>query len=174
MINAVKIIRSSNRKRTVSARLEGDTLIVHAPEEIPGERLSKIIESFKKRFTRSAMKKEANRSENLGELAEKLNQKYFGGVIQIGSIEYVASLSCKFGVCNTARKEIRISHVLAKMPDWVRKYVIVHEMAHIIEPNHGAHFWELVNRYELAERARGYLMAKGMDTGEEEGQSQVQ
>jgi len=37
--------------------------------------------------------------------------------------------------------------------------VIVHELAHLIEPNHGKRFKALVRKYPLAERAIGYLMA---------------
>ena len=166
MINSVKIIRSSNRKRTIGAKLEGDTLVVHAPEEIPGEELSKVIETFKRRLARRMLKKEANKSEDLAALAEKLNRKYFGGAVKVNSIEYTANQTSKFGVCNSMCREIRISHVLAKMPDWVRDYVVIHEMAHILEPNHSAAFWAIVGRYELAERARGYLMGKGMEDNE--------
>ena len=45
------------------------------------------------------------------------------------------------------------------MPDWMLAYVVMHELAHLEEANHGAGFWRLVNHYSLAERARGYLMA---------------
>ncbi|MBO0682563.1 MAG: M48 family metallopeptidase, partial [Candidatus Dormibacteraeota bacterium] len=38
-------------------------------------------------------------------------------------------------------------------------YLLVHELAHLRVPSHGPRFWELVNRYPLTERARGYLMA---------------
>jgi hypothetical protein len=48
------------------------------------------------------------------------------------------------------------------MPEWVRKYVVIHEMAHLVEPNHSRAFWDIVSRYKLAERARGYLMAAGV------------
>ena len=43
------------------------------------------------------------------------------------------------------------------MPPWVVDYVLVHELAHLIVPGHGADFWKLVGNYPKAERARGYL-----------------
>ena len=38
---------------------------------------------------------------------------------------------------------------------------------HLAEPGHTARFWALVNRYPKAERARGYLMAKGLEPDDE-------
>jgi hypothetical protein len=45
----------------------------------------------------------------------------------------------------------------------VLDYVIVHELAHLSVARHDARFWALVGRYPRAERARGFLMARGMD-----------
>jgi hypothetical protein len=39
--------------------------------------------------------------------------------------------------------------------------VLIHELAHLEEADHGPRFQTLVERYELTERARGYLIAKG-------------
>ena len=60
-------------------------------------------------------------------------------------------------------RRLRLSHRLAAFPEWVRDYVLVHELAHLQEPNHSPAFWRLVHRYPLAERARGYLMASGLE-----------
>ena len=42
------------------------------------------------------------------------------------------------------------------MPAWVVDYVLLHELAHLVEPTHSSSFWALVDRYPQAERARGY------------------
>jgi predicted metal-dependent hydrolase len=52
---------------------------------------------------------------------------------------------------------IRLSHRLRPMPVWVLDYVLVHELAHLVEPTHSTAFWRLVARYPDAERAKGFL-----------------
>ena len=163
----VKIIRSGKRERTISARLAGDVMYVRAPADMPEKELEKVIKNFQRRFERKKLKKELNKADDLINIFTRLNEKYFGGKIKLGSIEYVTNQNCKFGSCSFRTGKIRISHSIAQMPVWVRDYVVMHEMAHIIEPNHSKSFWNIVNRYKLTERARGYLMAKGRETAGE-------
>lgn len=158
----VKIIRSSRRYRTVSARMEKDLLVVSAPTVLSEERLKKIVADFKIKFERKRLKEELDRKQSLLEVAAKLNQRYFGNKLKINSIEYVTGQNSKFGCCNCRNANIRISHRVGLMPEWVRDYVLIHEMAHLIEPNHSRAFWSIVSRYRLAERAKGYLMAVGV------------
>ena len=49
------------------------------------------------------------------------------------------------------------SERLRDTPAWVVDYVLVHELAHLIEPGHTPAFWELVGRYPRTERAIGFL-----------------
>ena len=155
----VKIIRSQRRRRTVSARIVENTLLVSAPLMLSGERLDKIVAGFKVKFEKKKLKEELDKKESLFDIASRLNKKYFANQPKINSIEYVTNQSRKFGCCNYRSGEIRISHKIGSMPAWVRDYVIIHEIAHLIEPNHSRAFWNIVSRYKLAERARGFLLA---------------
>lgn len=79
------------------------------------------------------------------------------------SVRWADNQRSRWGSCSTGTGDIRISTRLAECPGWVLDYVLVHELAHLIEANHGPRFKALVGRYPKAERARGYLMAKDLD-----------
>jgi predicted metal-dependent hydrolase len=102
--------------------------------------------------------------------AQELNRRYFDGRLTWTAIRYVPNQQKRFGSCTPERGTIRISDRLQDVPDWVRDYVLVHELAHLEEPNHSARFWKLVRRYPKTERAIGFLIALGFvdadpDTG---------
>jgi len=51
---------------------------------------------------------------------------------------------------------------LKRVPYWVLDYVLLHELTHLAEAGHTKRFHELVARYPLAERAKGFLIALNM------------
>lgn len=155
----VKIIRSKKRFRTVSARMTKDILLVQAPQRLAAEQLEKIVGQFRLKFERKLLKTELDKTRDLVDRANRINAKYFGNKLKLDQIEYVTDQNSKYGCCNFRTARIRISHKISLMPGWVRDYVVLHEMAHLVESNHGKAFWQIVSRYRLAERARGYLMA---------------
>lgn len=165
----VRIIRSAKRRKTVGARLEDGVLVIRAPATIRDEELAPIIDSLKKRMKRRA-KNVPQSDEALEKQARELNRKYFDGRLKWQSVRYVTNQNSRFGSCTPDDGTIRLSHRLAGMPSWVRDYVLVHELAHLVEANHGPRFWDLVNRYPLTERARGYLMAVGLETLDDVGE----
>ncbi len=162
----VKIIRSKKRKKTVSARMVDGEFVVQAPANMSDAELQPIIEKLQTRLQRRQAKETLD-DKALHRRAQELNRQYFGGKLTWKSIKWVTNQNSRFGSCTPTNGTIRLSHRLATMPTFVRDYVIVHELAHLIEANHGPKFWKLVNRYPRTERARGYLMAVGLETLEE-------
>ncbi|MCA9992084.1 MAG: M48 family metallopeptidase [Ardenticatenaceae bacterium] len=158
----VEIIRSDRRRKSVSARLVGGKLVVRAPAGMSDADLAPIIANLRQRLARRT-RPVPQSDETLQTRTQELNRQYFNGRLHWRSIRYVTNQQKRFGSCTPATGTIRISHRLAAMPAWVRDYVIIHELAHLEQANHGPRFWALVNRYPLAERARGYLMASGLE-----------
>ncbi len=127
----------------------------------------RLVEGMRRRMERRTVR--AGLEEDgvaLRRRADELDRRYFAGKARAASVEYVPNQEHRFGSCSVATRRIRISHRLAGVPGWVRDYVLVHELAHLLEPGHSAAFWRLVGRYPLTERARGYLMALGLEPAE--------
>ncbi len=158
----VEIIRSAKRKKTVSAKLVDGTLIVRAPARMSDAELVPVIENLTKRMQKRTTPV-AMSDTQLEQMAQELNRQYFDGKLRWQSIRFVTNQNSRFGSCTPSQGTIRLSHRLIKMPKWVLRYVVMHEIAHLREANHSSRFWKLVNRYPLTERARGYLMAMGLE-----------
>ena len=158
----VEIVRSAKRKKTVSAELKNGVLIVRAPARMSDRQLAPIIEKLQQRLQKKATRSPQSDAD-LEAMAQQLNQTYFANRLKWQSIRYVTNQTKRFGSCTPSLGTIRLSHRLATMPDWVLNYVVVHELAHLEEANHSPNFWALVNQYPLTERARGYLMAIGLE-----------
>jgi len=166
----IRIVRSDRRRRTISARLveDGAVLEILAPAAATDAELAPIIENLKARVLRHAERKETADDVVLARRAAELNRQYFEGRLRWSEIRYVTNQQQRFGSCTPATGVIRISHRVATMPTWVRDYIIVHELAHLREANHGPRFWKLVNRYPRVERARGYLICLGLESESDE------
>jgi predicted metal-dependent hydrolase len=158
----VEMVRSTKRRRTISARLDGDRLIVQIPAGMDPADERAWAEKLGARILASKRRRELNDDASLRARADELNRRYFGGKLQLADIRYVTNQQHRFGSCTPAHRTIRIADRVAKLPPWVRDAVIVHELAHLVESNHSARFWKLANAYPLMERARGYLMALGL------------
>lgn len=159
----VEVRRSDRRHRTVSARLRDGKLVVYLPARMSRAEEEHWVQTMLERFKARNLRSKLNSDGDLQRRAMELNRLYFGGHLKWSSLKYVTNQNSRYGSCSPADSTIRISSALAEMPRWVRDYVLVHELAHLVEANHSKEFWALVNRYPLTERARGYLMAKGME-----------
>jgi predicted metal-dependent hydrolase len=73
----------------------------------------------------------------------------------------------RWGSC-TLRDNVSFNWRLIKAPMFVIDYVIVHELAHLIEPNHTARFWSIVRaRTPTMEKAKAWLREHGQVLEEE-------
>ena len=161
-IRETRVVRSSRRRKTVSARVEDGVLIVQVPSRISEKEAQGWVDRMKRRMASRLERDALNSHEDLQRRALRLSQRYFDAPLHFESIEYVTNQRSKYGSCSPGSRRIRISHRLASMPSFVLEYIIVHELAHLVEPNHGERFWELVRRYPLTERAIGFLMGAGL------------
>lgn len=60
---------------------------------------------------------------------------------------YVQQMKTKWGSCNHRTGTIRLNTELAKKPKECLEYVVVHEMAHLIEPTHNLKFISIMDRF---------------------------
>ena len=56
---------------------------------------------------------------------------------------HLSSPSSRWGSCNS-RREVRLNWRLVHYPPQMIEYVIAHELAHLVEMNHSARFWAVV------------------------------
>ncbi|WP_110182659.1 M48 family metallopeptidase [Nocardioides solisilvae] len=153
----VEVRRSKRRRRTVSAYRDGDKVVVLIPASMSKRDEARWVTDMVARIERSEARKRPS-DEQLMVRATQLNDEYFGGLAQPGSVRWVANQRTRWGSCSPGDRSIRLSSRLQGMPTWVIDYVLVHELAHLLEPGHDDSFWAWVNRYPRTERARGYLL----------------
>lgn len=152
----VEVIRSTRRRRTVSAYRDGDRTIVRLPAGLSATEEQRWIESMLSRL--DAREDRGQLSDTaLARRAKGLRERYLQHAPPPASVRWVGNQHSRWGSCTVGERTIRISDRMAGMPGWVLDYVLVHELAHLLVAEHDAHFWRLVDRYPRAARARGYL-----------------
>ncbi len=60
---------------------------------------------------------------------------------------FLQRMKTKWGACNHKAGNIRLNTELVKKPKDLLEYVIVHEMAHLIEPTHDDRFISVLNEH---------------------------
>jgi predicted metal-dependent hydrolase len=59
----------------------------------------------------------------------------------------IRNMKTRWGTCNTRAKRIWINLQLIKYPPECLKYVMIHELVHLLEKSHNAVFWNYVNEF---------------------------
>ncbi|MDN4163574.1 M48 metallopeptidase family protein [Nocardioides abyssi] len=153
----VEVRRSKRRRRTVSAYRDGERIVVLVPATLSRAEEEDWVEKMVARLERSERRSRPSDDDLLAR-AKVLSDRYLGGIAVPESVRWVDNQTMRWGSCTPGDRSIRLSGRLRGMPSWVIDYVMVHELAHLIEAGHDARFWAWVDRYPQTERAKGYLL----------------
>jgi predicted metal-dependent hydrolase len=152
----VEVRRSRRRRRTVSAYREGGRTIVLIPAGFSASEEKHWVDTMVRKLEAGDRRRRPS-DEQLAERAAELSQRHLGGLAKPTSIVWSMNQNSRWGSCTPSDGSIRISARVKGMPPWVLDYVIMHELAHLLQPSHGPSFWALLASYPRTERARGYL-----------------
>jgi predicted metal-dependent hydrolase len=157
---AVEVRRSTRRRRTVSAYREGDRVVVLIPARLTRAEEAEWVTTMVGRIERAERRRRPT-DDALQRRALDLSARYLDGAAMPASVRFVDNQRSRWGSCTPSDRTIRLTSRLRDLPAYVLDYVLVHELTHLIVNDHGAHFWALVDRYPMTERARGFL--EGVD-----------
>jgi predicted metal-dependent hydrolase len=156
----VEVRRSRRRTRTVSAYRqegpEGSKVIVLIPARFTRAEEAEWVEQMVARLDRSDARRRRT-DQQLMKRARELSREFLHGKATPAGVRWVDNMTTRWASCTPADGTIRLSDRLQGMPNWVVDYVLLHELAHLLEPGHNARFWHWVDKYPKAERAKGYL-----------------
>jgi hypothetical protein len=144
--------------RTARCKLINGVLTVKMPRHWPQDYKEKTLAKFVRWGLKQAQMSEAlppieawdGREWNLGEfdaLVRRINAESFQVPItqvKIGSARRsrLAQINVTTGVLTFSR------YAINGMPERALRYLILHELAHMLEANHSPRFWALVGRFE--------------------------
>lgn len=155
LAEVVEVRRSARRRKTVSAYRDGSTVVVLVPSRFTPAEEEHWVDVVRQRLAAAEARRNRGESE-LSRRAEQLSRIYLGGRARPTSVKWVTNQRSRWGSCS-ADGTIRLSHRLQGMPVYVQDYVLLHELAHLLQRGHGAEFWRLLEGVPFLERARGFL-----------------
>lgn len=151
----VEIVRSPKRKRTSSASIRNGVIRILVPQGLAPEREAEIAGDLIKRI-KAKITQPRKTDLQLRNKAQIINARYFQGRLKF-AITWSAHQTKRWGSCSVRSKEIRISRTCENFPEYVLDHIILHELTHLIYPNHGPEFKAFVRKYSEHDKAEGFL-----------------
>ncbi|MFN2556978.1 MAG: M48 family metallopeptidase [Nitriliruptorales bacterium] len=152
----LELRRSRRRRRTASAHSRDGVVVVQLPAGLPIAEERRLVDRLVGRVTGAARVAAAGGDAELTARAHSLADRFLGG-IRAQEVRWSSRMQRRHGSCTPENGTVRISGRLAGYPSYVLDYVLVHELAHLQQPDHSPEFWALVAAYPQTERARGFL-----------------
>lgn len=153
---AVEVRRSRRRVRTVSAWREGDRTVVAIPARFTRAQEREWVGRMVERLAAQERRRRPSDTQLLTR-AQELSRRYLGGRAVPSTVRWSSNQGRRWGSCTPSDGTIRISDRVRGMPRWVLDYVLLHELAHLLQPGHGPAFWAELTTYPHTQRARGFL-----------------
>lgn len=158
----VIVRRSARRKRTVTAYRDADAIVVLIPQRMTKADERVYVEDMVAKVLARESRTGAPRGDReLALRALELSERYLAPQLgyppKAASVSWVRNQNHRWGSCTPSTATIRLSDRMRPMPAWVVDYVLLHELAHLVEAAHSARFWQLVNVYPDSDKAQGYL-----------------
>ncbi len=166
----VEVRRSRRRARTVSAWREEGRTIVAIPARFTRAQEREWVGRMVERLAAQERRRRPSDAQLVARATE-LSRRYLGGRAVPSTVRWSSNQGRRWGSCTPADGTIRISDRVQGMPRWVLDYVLLHELAHLLQPGHGEAFWAELATYPHTQRARGFLEGcaftrDGRDEGE--------
>ena len=150
----VEVVRSANRRKTVSASIVDGRVVVRMPTWMTKAQEAEYVTALVAKLERRRRSEVVDLTARAAQLAKRYD------LPKPTAIRFVSNQASRWGSCTPSTGEIRISDRIAGFPTWVLDAVVVHELAHLVHLHHTPEFWELAHRYAMTERALGFLIAK--------------
>jgi|UniRef100_UPI0040492976 predicted metal-dependent hydrolase len=152
----IVVIRSSRRKKNISAYRQGGRIVVSIPARMSkaDERamVPEMVAKIRAQEAEATMSEESlqiRAGQLLTEFAPEI-------VVRPASVNWRAMRE-RWGSCTGLDRSIRISDRLKGAPEYVLDYVLFHEAIHLEFFDHGEQFKRLLARFPLEAQAEAYL-----------------
>lgn len=169
-------------KKNSSGIIRDGEIVLYISTRLPAEEQQRHIEALTKKLLAAQARNRRHQpaisfqpsqirdQEALLALTQEINSRHFG--YSFNRVSFRTQRS-RWGSCNGRTRNINISHRLKGAPPELLEYVIIHELCHLKEMNHGPAFWALVARACPDYRRRRqmlrdwdrWLEARGVDQG---------
>jgi predicted metal-dependent hydrolase len=159
----VEVRTSTRRRKTATAFWEGGRIVVVLPAHVRRADRPELVEWLVERVLTQRPRAAAS-DEALARRAADLADRYVGGE-RPSSIRWVTNQGKRWGSCTSATREIRLSHRLRAVPEWVLDATIVHELAHLVHPDHSPGFHAIADRHPRQREAAIFLEGYSLGLG---------
>jgi hypothetical protein len=157
----VEIRTSTKRRKTASAQWQDGRIVVLVPAQLSVAERTEVATNLAQRVIRKKQLRDGHSNQDLDIRARELADRYVGSV-RPAAVRWVTNQNIRWGSCSPHSGEIRVSDRLQPVPLWVLDAVLVHELAHLVEPGHTRSFHKVANRYPRMAEARTFLAGFGL------------